>query len=149
MSPLILPQPDDFYNPYDSSSADALFVTPPLNPGSGLLAPLNAEEAAEEALPALAPRLPLLSEIALERARQQGLWGPQNYTPVEWVAIALEELGEASKEAVDAHFNPAKRADGALARYRAEMIQTAAVLLGALESLDRGLWETEAANGTA
>lgn len=81
-------------------------------------------------------------EIEEERTRQDAKWGQQNHSPIEWIAILTEEVGEASKEAVEMHFakdfpthypDDVERAE----RYRAELIQVAAVAVAMIESLDR------------
>lgn len=103
-----------------------------------------------------------ISDIRAERARQDRKWGVQNHAPAVWMLILGEEVGEAAEEADD--FDAAcalvdagracKEAldDGAagcgavelypltpdsLKRYRAEMVQVAAVALAAIECLDR------------
>ncbi len=47
----------------------------------------------------------IINEIRAERRAQDRKWGQQDHTPIEWIAILTEEVGEASKEAVDFHFN--------------------------------------------
>ena len=92
----------------------------------------------------------ILLELLNECIAQNKKWGQQNHSPVEWIAILAEEVGGASKEAVDYHFfNPVKLKDGSvgtpsskdqedrLSRYRKELIQTAAVAVQMIESLDR------------
>lgn len=85
-----------------------------------------------------APSL-VLAHVARERSRQDAKWGPQNHTPIEWIAILSEEVGEASKEALEHHWagkyypsDPER-----LGRLRSELIQVAAVAVAAVESLDR------------
>lgn len=88
------------------------------------------------------------NEVVKERKKQHAKWGEQNLTPIEWIAILTEELGEASREAVDDHFdNPFMDSHGCsttkegqarrLSRYREELVQLAAVSVQALESFDR------------
>lgn len=88
----------------------------------------------------------ILEEIKSERARQNEKWGEQNHKPIEWIAILSEEVGEASKESVDHHFKNLdcyKRTPSEayqilrLKEYRKELIQTAAVAVQMVESLDR------------
>ena len=51
----------------------------------------------------------ILNEVMQERIRQNEKWGEQNHNPVEWISILLEEVGEASKEALNYYFkNPAE-----------------------------------------
>ena len=93
----------------------------------------------------------ILNEIKQERFRQNAKFGEQNHNPVEWIAILTEEVGEASKEAVDHHFeygledlkfsgrNVVVEAtqNNRLRRYRKELIQIAAVAVQMIECLDR------------
>lgn len=77
--------------------------------------------------------------VIAERDRQDAKWGQQDHTPIEWMAILQEEVGEAAKEALEHHFGPRYYPEDAerLARYRAELVQVAAVAVAAIESLDR------------
>jgi len=93
----------------------------------------------------------ILEEIKKERWRQNAKFGEQNHNPVEWIAILSEEVGEASKEAVDFHFQygldglrKEKRfsimagiQQDRIQRLRKELIQVAAVAVSILESIDR------------
>ena len=94
----------------------------------------------------------ILNEIKAERERQNKKWGEQNHKPIEWIAILTEEVGEASKEALDHYFengleklkNEGGREimidsiqEDRLKRYRKEMIQVAAVAVQMIECLDR------------
>jgi hypothetical protein len=94
----------------------------------------------------------ILKEIQQERKNQDNIWGVQNHKPIEWVGILTEEVGEASREAVNHHFqnglDKLKKEGGReimiasiqedrLKRYREEMIQVAAVAVAMVESLDR------------
>jgi NTP pyrophosphatase (non-canonical NTP hydrolase) len=75
----------------------------------------------------------ILEEIKSERQKQDVKWGEQNHNPIEWIAILTEEVGEASKAALEAHFrDPSQIVD-----YRKELIQVAAVAVAMIESLDR------------
>lgn len=94
----------------------------------------------------------IIDDICLERISQYGKWGEQNHNLVEWVAILGEEIGEASKEAVDYHFKNllsgypdqmhGKIQREILIRYRAELIQAAAVIVQMIESLERNELES-------
>ena len=68
-----------------------------------------------------------LSNVLYERKRQDEKWGEQNHNPYKWIAILLEELGEASKDLLE----------NERIKYRDEMVQVAAVALAAIESYDR------------
>jgi len=81
------------------------------------------------------PTLGVLQDIRNERERQESKWGEQNHTPVEWLAILGEEVGEACKEAITAHFHGPT--DAIVLAYRLEMVQVAAVAVAAIEALDR------------
>ena len=70
-------------------------------------------------------------DVLNERARQDAKWGEQNHAPHKWLAILLEEAGEAACAVLDGH----------RANYREEMVHVAAVALAALAALDRGHWE--------
>lgn len=78
----------------------------------------------------------VLAQVAQERQRQIDKWGPQNHAPIEWLAILMEEVGEASKEGLEAHFTKFY-ADGSYKQMRHELIQVAAVAVAMIESLDR------------
>lgn len=80
-----------------------------------------------------------LTPIISERHRQDAKWSKQYHDPVYWAGILTEELGEVAKEAIE--IAPcAARGDrtipASLARYRAELIQLAAVAIAAIEHVD-------------
>lgn len=79
----------------------------------------------------------ILLEIEAERSRQDAKWGQQNHKPIEWMPILMEEVGEASKAAVDAHWNNNGDAYLDLLAYREELVQVAAVAVAMIESIDR------------
>lgn len=89
----------------------------------------------------------VIREVEDERRDQDYKWGQQDHNLVEWMTILTEEVGEAAKEACDYHFNnPPKKftclsqddiQKKRLAAYRKELIQTAAVAIAMVESLDR------------
>lgn len=90
----------------------------------------------------------VLLEVADERTKQYNKWGQQDHNLTTWIAILTEEVGEASKEAVDyCCDNPPSKEErlespktiqyNRLIRYRKELIQTAAVAVQMIESLDR------------
>lgn len=74
----------------------------------------------------------VISSILAERDRQDGLWGQQNHSPLVWLAILSEEVGEVSKEVNEGYFR-----GKSTAAYREELVQVAAVAMAAIESLDR------------
>lgn len=73
----------------------------------------------------------ILAEISAERDRQDAKWGELNHDQFYWIGILGEEFGEVCKDAIE--FSRDK--------YRKELIQTAAVAVSMLESLDRGNWD--------
>lgn len=89
----------------------------------------------------------ILKEIVVERQKQDEKWGEQNHNPVEWIAILAEEFGEASKEGLEYHFgaqelNPTLEENKEAFRkkilaFREELIQTAAVAVSIIESIER------------
>lgn len=92
--------------------------------------------------PALLAKLEAMEKDALacvrrERERQDAKWGEQNHEPFLWMTILGEEFGEACKAALEATFNGEKLPDACLSEYRVELVQTAAVAVAAIESLDR------------
>ena len=75
----------------------------------------------------------VMIDINEERHRQDGLWGEQNHSPMEWLVILGEEYGEACKEAVEVFFD----SDNSYDNYREELVHAAAVAVAAIECLDR------------
>ncbi|MGI0011926.1 MAG: hypothetical protein ACREBU_00570 [Nitrososphaera sp.] len=43
----------------------------------------------------------ILAEVREERKRQESKWGPQTHAPIKWLAILMEEVGEAAKDALE------------------------------------------------
>jgi hypothetical protein len=80
----------------------------------------------------------IILEIAEERERQDEKWSEQNHNTIEWLAILMEKVGEASKAALDNYFE-GERYD--YIEYRKEMIQVAAVAIAAIECFDRKVKE--------
>lgn len=74
-----------------------------------------------------------LHNVLYERRCQDEKWGEQNHNPYKWLAILLEEVGEASKDLLEKE----------LLKYRDEMVQVAAVALAAIESYDRQAQEQD------
>ena len=92
--------------------------------------------------------------VLAEREAQNRKWGRQNHDPFTWIAILIEEVGEAAKEALtirfwkpDHKYTPGQ-AGGAeefrrnvYGKLRTEAVQVAAVALAIVECIDRGTWE--------
>ena len=82
----------------------------------------------------------IIQEILEERKKQDKKWGEQNHTPMEWLPILMEEVGEASKAALEPYFRtayPHFYRTAPNSKYRKEIIQVAAVTLAMLECYDR------------
>jgi hypothetical protein len=84
----------------------------------------------------------VLVEVGNERLRQDRKWGVQSYNAMVWLGILAEEFGESAKAAVEVFFGPLNDMGKAkylteLKQLRLELIQTAAVAVAAVESLDR------------
>lgn len=84
----------------------------------------------------------ILKEVSEERNRQDLKFGEQNHTPIEWVTILVEEVGEVSKDALEHHFAAKKGINNkdpekSLKNCRKELVQVAAVAVSMIESLDR------------
>lgn len=77
----------------------------------------------------------VLVEVELERARQDNKWGEQNHSPLVWLPILLEEVGEVSEALNEWSFG--KDQEEARKQYRTELIEVAAVAVAAVEALDR------------
>lgn len=88
----------------------------------------------------------ILAEVEHERILQDNKWGEQNHEPFTYLAILGEEVGESNQAALDAN-NWRKPEDRykfdveALEKYRAELIQVAAVAVAAVECIDRAKWD--------
>lgn len=98
------------------------------------------EDLFEDALTEPPPLHKVLGEVEQERLKQDQKWGAQNYQPPIWLIILGEEVGEANKAALEAHFSHVPQYpsfDESIKNYRKELIQVAAVAVAAVESLDR------------
>lgn len=69
----------------------------------------------------------ILNEIRKERRRQDEKWGIQRHPQSVWMAILMEEVGEACKAFLESNLD---------SDYRRELIQVAAVAVAAIESFD-------------
>ena len=79
-------------------------------------------------------RRDVLLEVAVERTRQDNLWGEQNHDDPRWGAILGEEFGEVCQEVNGVTFGNAREHLPAL---RNELIQVAAVAVSWAEAIDR------------
>jgi NTP pyrophosphatase (non-canonical NTP hydrolase) len=86
----------------------------------------------------------VLDLVKTERKRQDAKWGKQNHTPQVWLTILAEEFGEVAKEVCDYNFMPSSTPDHLgfakleiAKRIKEELIQTAAVAVAMIESLER------------
>ena len=86
----------------------------------------------------------VIERVQRERSRQDKKWGEQNHNVVEWIAILMEEIGEASKEAVDFHFGYKPKTGLTdvvqsirINNLKKELIQSAAVAIAIVESIER------------
>lgn len=71
--------------------------------------------------------------VANELQRQRDKWGIQDRHPQMWMNILMEEVGEASKAMMEAHFRGGNPDD-----YVEEMVQVAAVAMVAIDNYFRG-----------
>lgn len=69
----------------------------------------------------------IYAAIRAERTRQNLKWGPQDHSPSHWFVILAEEIGEIAK----AIYENDKE------EYPKELIQSAAVIVAALETYER------------
>lgn len=76
---------------------------------------------------------PVIEAVILERARQDEVWGKQEYSWPEWMLILTEEVGEAAQAANKLHWLPGGDAD----QLREELVQVAAVSCQIIECIDR------------
>lgn len=77
----------------------------------------------------------VIEAVAKERQRQDAKWGEQAHPPEWWMAILVEEVGEAAQEVLGLRFGDAAKAHGDL---RTELLHVAAVAVSAIEALDYG-----------
>lgn len=109
----------------------------------------HESKGAEAAPSGQEPKWTVFTDVLAERHRQDDKWGQQNHDPITWLAILGEEVGEASQHALTARFHQVSPPGAgsaeefrqhALGRFRAEMVQVAAVALAIVECMDRGKW---------
>lgn len=71
---------------------------------------------------------PIIRRVLQERIAQDKKWGRQDHGPDGWLIILMEEVGEASRGALE----------GDMIRYKKELVQIAAVAVAALEAVASG-----------
>ena len=77
-------------------------------------------------------------KIARERRKQIEKWGIQNHHPLKWLAILVEEVGEAAEmcNELTPVLLPKWKSQELNAKLEKELVQTAAVCVAWLESLE-------------
>jgi len=95
-------------------------------------------------------RYKIIREIIGERSRQDFKWGEQNHNPHIWLSILMEEVGEASEQALNIDFGLQHSAyNGIIRKFRKEIIEVTAVGLAIIECLDRDKWRKSPAEKEA
>ncbi len=94
----------------------------------------------------------ITQEVLEERKRQDEKWGEQNHEPSLWLAILMEEVGEAAEALLAAHFMPhnsePKRGESNYQDMRKELVQVAAVAIAIIGSLERNQLSCPYCQGT-
>lgn len=80
----------------------------------------------------------ITGDIGKETLRQKQIWGIQNHSPLKWLAILMEEVGEVSKAILEKDYEG----------YYEELVQVAAVAVTALDSVRRYESSSESKEGT-
>lgn len=85
-------------------------------------------------------RSAVIFDVVDERDRQDAKWGEQNHGDAIWLAVLIEEVGEAAREILEArpvvgYVDPIPPIATAL--LRAELVQVAAVAVAWIEAIDR------------
>lgn len=73
----------------------------------------------------------VIQKIINERGHQDHKWGIQRHSPELWMAILMEEVGEAAKEILEEQFSGYKSSG-----LYSELVQVAAVAIAILEQLE-------------
>jgi len=76
----------------------------------------------------------IFDDIWNERNRQDEIWGPQDHTLPEWLAILIEEVGELAAAILGHHFG---NEDHIELYWRKEATQVAAVAVSILEQYEK------------
>ena len=76
-----------------------------------------------------------IDDVLKERQRQDDKWGVQDHTPIEWLPILVEEVGEVSKAICESYFDDGGDYHGG--NYYEELTQVTAVGLAMMECYNR------------
>lgn len=79
----------------------------------------------------------VLTEVSYERKRIFSKYGTRNFSPVIWLPILIEEVGEVGQAICEVEHGPGLARRGHMLNLRNELIQVAAVAVAMVESLDR------------
>jgi len=82
----------------------------------------------------------ICQEVRNERERQIDKWGDQQHSPIEWLPILMEEVGEVSREVLENYYQKdfpkqIQTNPNDWQNYEKELIQVAAVVFSMLENL--------------
>lgn len=102
--------------------------------------PLTDKEEVQRKLQDMTAAKAVVKEVVAERMQQRQKWGLQAHSPLAWLAVLMEEVGEVAECMAEAHAN-----DGAATREwqeakhahaRDELVQVAAVAVAMVEAYD-------------
>jgi len=82
----------------------------------------------------------IIEEVLAERVSQDVQWGEQNHNPFCYLTVLMEEVGEASKAALELRFGTEYGTKPDTSEYRKELVQVAAVAIAMIECIDRNKW---------
>ena len=82
-------------------------------------------------------RYPIISLIMMERLQQNVKWGEQNHDNYKWLAILMEEIGEAAKAITEDINNQNYPHLACIENLEIELVQSAAVIIQWIECLRR------------
>ena len=113
--------------------AQHLEEDPVLNP------PSDSRESMDSMGAAPAGMERVMMDVQEERIEQDATWGRQDYVPERWLTILTEEIGELAEAILETVFDngPEAREKGGYRNIRKEAVQSAAVLVAMIESMDR------------
>jgi NTP pyrophosphatase (non-canonical NTP hydrolase) len=73
-------------------------------------------------------------DVIAERYRQDAKWGEQNHSMEWWLAILMEEVGEAAQAILETRFGGPH---GGLLPVRKEIVEVCAVAMAMIECIER------------